>query len=241
MNWTVLRRAILALMLVLGWSGLAAAAAFYVDRTLGDLRAEAKVRPVEPRPVQLVFTFQANGVANARAQTELKAQIKTYVESSGLFTAITDTPADNGAILAININNIADTSAASRRGFRAGLTFGLAGGSITDQYVATLEYRPATGADAIVRTVEHKLITTVGRTDPPANADRVRRPADAVATVMRQLVTHGVNRVALDPAFPGVERPAGAVPEPAPAPAPATPEPAGAEPPAAAAPQVIRR
>ena len=206
----LLRRLALALALLVGGAGVAAAAAFYVDRTLGELSDAAKVRSLDPRPVQLVFAFQTNGTANARAQAELKAQITSHVTASGLFATITESPAANGAVLAITINDVSDVDAARRRGFRAGLTFGLAGNSVVDHYVATFEYRPIAGAPAITRTIEHNLITTVGRTDPPANADRVRRPQDAVATVMRQLVAHGVNRVALDPAFPGVARPAGA-------------------------------
>ena len=220
MNWKALRRAFLALLLVVGWSGLATAAAFYIDSTLGDLRSEAKVRPVEPRPVQLVFTFQVKGADSPRGQNALKAHIKTPVESSGLFTTVSDTPVEGGAILAVNIQNIADTAAAARRGARAGLTFGLAGGTVVDRYVGTFEYRGGDGTTPIVRTLEHRLIPTVGRADPPADAIRFRRPLDAIMTNMRQLVTHGVNRVALDPAFPGVERPA------LPAPVEATPAPA---------------
>lgn len=219
----VLASLLLALALVAVPVTPAAATGYYVDNTLGELAPEAKAKIADPKPVQLLFQFTTNGKANARAVKYLKPQIVTLVQGTGLFSQVSETPVPNGAVLMITIDNIPEAGAAAK-GFGAGLTFGLAGKIVFDDYVFTAEYVGGLEANPIKASVNHRLYTRVGRHDPPPNATEYKGVVLAVTTITRQGVQHSINRVALDPAFGGVS----AVPPAAPAPAPAPAEPAAA-------------
>jgi hypothetical protein len=193
----------------------AGAAKFYIDNRLGDLNPADKVTIAQPRPVQLLFTFETDGAANMRATNYLKQQIENEVRASGLFSQLGEGPAASGAVLSIRINNITERNAAGR-GFAVGLTFGLAGATVTDRYVATFEYLPGPGSGAITRSVEHAVRATIGRTTPPENATLARNAEEAARTAVRQMLAHGLNGLAGDTGFVP-----GAAPAPAPAAAPA--------------------
>ena len=178
----------------------AAAARFYVTNMLGELDPASKVRVAEPRPVQLLFTFQTDGAPNMRATNYVKEQVSTEVRGSGLFSEVAATPAASGAVLSVTINNITERGAAGR-GARVGLTLGLTGTTVTDSYEVTFEYLSGANAAPIRKVVRHAIRATIGRTDPPADATRVRNAEEAVRTIVRQTLAHGLNQLAGDPAF----------------------------------------
>src|ERR1043165_5769168 len=189
---------LVALALLLGTATAASAAKFYIPNTLGELDPAARVRIAEPRPVQLLFTFQTNGAPNMRATNYVKDQVTREVQASGLFSEVGQGPAANGAVLSITINNIVEANAASR-GVAVGLTFGLHGTTVTDAYQVTFDYLSGSGAAPVHKTVEHAIRTTIGRTQPPENATLMRNSAEALATMVRQSLAHGLNAVGGDP------------------------------------------
>ena len=219
---------VLALALIVMPTTPLMAAGFYLDNTLGELAPEARAKIADPKPVQLLFQFTTNGADNARAAKYLKPQIFTLVKASGLFSEVSETPVANGAILMITIDNIPEKGAAGK-GFGAGLTFGLAGKIVIDDYVFVAEYVGGPDAQPIKASVNHRLYTRVGRHDPPPNATEYKKVVEALTTLVRQGVDHSLNRVALTPAFGGVAAALHAAPAPAPAP---TPEAAAVLPPA---------
>lgn len=184
---------LLAISLLIGATP-AAAARFFIPNTPGELDPAARVRIAAPRPVQLLFTFQTSGAPNMRATNAVKAQVMTEVRASGLFSEVSETPAANGAVLSVTINNIPEAGAA-RRGFATGLTFGLAGTTVTDFYEVNFDYLSGAGAAPIHHLVRHAIKATIGRTDPPADATRVRNANEAVQTMVRQSLAHGLNAV----------------------------------------------
>lgn len=201
----------------------AMAAAYYVDNALGELAPDHKAKVAEPKPVQLLFQFTTNGKANARAVKYLKPQILALVQGSGLFSQVSETPVPGGAVLMITIDNIPEPGAAGK-GFGAGLTFGLAGKIVYDDYVFTAEYVAGADAQPIKVQVPHRLYTQIGKHSPPPNATRVKNIPVAVETITRQGVSHAINWVALDPSFGGVAAVKPGPPPPLPAPgAPPTP------------------
>jgi hypothetical protein len=204
-------RRVFACLSVLAAAALAvaypAAAAPYVDRTLGELPLEQRVRVREPRPVQLLYTFQTNGTPNGRVANHTRAWIVEAVGTSGLFDSISNEPVPGSAVLSITMNNRGDIGAAARRGFRAGLTFGLVGTMVTDHYEFTFEFIPGEGGTPLRSSVEHAIHSTIGRRSAPENGDRARNNNEALASVIRQSVAHGLNRLALNPAFPGAVPP----------------------------------
>jgi hypothetical protein len=204
---------LLAIALLFGATP-AAAVRFYIPTTPGELDPAARVRIAAPRPVQLLFTFQTSGAPNMRATNFAKEQVANEVRASGLFSEISQTPVANGAVLSITINNIPEAGAA-RRGFATGLTFGLAGTTVTDNYDVTFDYLSGPDATPIHHMLRHAIKATIGRTDPPANATQVRNGTEAARIMIRQSLAHGLNAVGGNPAFvPGATS---AVPATAPA------------------------
>jgi hypothetical protein len=177
--------------------GGTAHAATYVAASLPDLKAEERVTVSNPQPVQVLFQFKTKGVANPRATKALKPKVVDAIKASGLFTEVSD----SGAILSITIDDTADTAAAAQQGFVTGLTFGLKGSTVADNYEAVAEYVPSSGATKLIRTAHHTLITTIGISDPPPSADKAANANEAVFTMVRQVVSHDLNDLAKDPAF----------------------------------------
>lgn len=223
--------AMLAAALVL-LPGAAHAARFFIDPTLGDVPPEEVVTISEPKPVQLLFTFETNGAANARATNFLTEQVTEIVTARGIFSQVSTSPVEGGAIIQVTIDNIPQANAASR-GFGAGLTFGLAGTTVADYYEATIEYVSGPDATPLTKTARHTLITAIGRTDPPEGAVRARNANEAVQTIVNQLMAHMLNDLAKDSAFSG----AAPAETEAVAAADATAAPADAAAPVAAAPE----
>ncbi len=200
---TVFRRNLLSLMLaaVLAFSMHApASAAFYIDRTLGDVPADKRTPVKDPQPVQLLFSFATDDAPNAKAATYLKAYVFAQVEASGRFKAVTETPSENGAILNIAVNNITEKGAAGK-GFKVGLTFGLAGTVVADSYDMKFDFAPAAGNPIVTKHIAHRLYTKLGAKSPPENADKAKNVDDAIKTIIRQGIDHGLNDLAADPGF----------------------------------------
>lgn len=220
----------IAAVTLLAWSGGAHAARYFVENTLGDVPAEQAATVTETRPVQLLFEFRTSGAPNARGTEYLAEQITARVTESGFFSEVSTNPVEGGAILSVIFDNIPQADAA-QRGIGVGLTFGLMGTAVADYYVATFEYASGPDAERISKEVRHTLISTIGNTDAPENATRVRNMETAIETITRQLIAHGLNNLASDPAFPGAT-PVAVAAETAPADPAAAPAEANAETPA---------
>lgn len=183
----------------------AIAAKWYVDNNLGELKPEQKVVPANPKPVQLLFEFQRDGAPNPKATKQVKPWAVDALKATGAFSEIVDTPTTDGALLSIEFNNVVkkdEIDKAKRQGFSAGLSFGLLGGVVaTDYYVVTLTYVPATGVDPITTTVNHALHMKYGNKDVEITGTLAKNVTEAVQTVVRQALAHGVNTIASQAAF----------------------------------------
>jgi hypothetical protein len=184
----------------------ALAANWYVDNALGEVKPEEKVRPAQPRPVQVLFEFQRNGVPNAGATKQIKPWMLAAIKASGAFTDVVETPVPDGAVLSIRMNIVIDQQEldrAKREGFRAGLGFGLFGGVVaTDHYVISFDYVPTTGVAPIKTSVEHALHMKYGNKDVQIDGTQAKNPKEALQTIVRQAVDRGVNNIVADTAFP---------------------------------------
>lgn len=215
------------------------AATFFIDTTLGDVPADQVVAIAEPKPVQIVFQFATNGSPNARATNYLKDQVTEVVTQRGLFSQVSPDPVEGGAILSITLNNVPQADAA-RRGFTAGLTFGLNGTVVADYYEAQIEYVSGPGAETVTKTARHTLFTRVGRDEDPPNTVRVRNAEEGIRTVTRQVLQHMLNDLAKDPAFnPNAPPPVDAVAQAAAGVEVSTAETVSAEPAPAAEPEPV--
>jgi|GEM_PF-651217 len=187
------------------FGGQSAVAASYVDPALKDVPAEARVTVANPQPVQILFQFQTDGAPNERATKVLKKQVIDTVIASGLFSEVTETPAANGAVISVTLNNVVkDLKDATAQGFVTGLTFGLKGSLVTDYYTGTVEYVSGPDAEKISRSVNHAIHTTIGLKAAPEGMVKSKNIMEAVTTMARQAVSNPLNQVASDPAFGGI-------------------------------------
>jgi len=200
---TLIRTALSLLCLSVLTVMLSGCVTLYVDNGVPDTAAADFHRPQTPQPVQLLFSFQTKGVANARATDLLKDQVKETVMNSGLFSAVSVDPAAGGAILSVTIDNEPITSQqdAMAKGFGTGLTFGLVGSQVTDGYICTVDYVGAPGSARIEKVVHHAIHATVGAHAAPANSTKAPDGKTAAKTMARQAVGAALKQLGDDPAF----------------------------------------
>jgi hypothetical protein len=179
-----------------------ATASTWIDSIMGELKPEEKVIVADPQPVQLLVEWRNNGGTDPKATAYTTPMVAEEVKASRVFGAISQTPVANGAKLSILVNDVTDNNAA-RKGFTAGLTFGIAGVVAGDNYDITIRFVPARGAAPITRTLHHRLVTKFGNKTLPPNLVQVKSVTIGVQTIIRQFVAHGLNDIAKDPAFPG--------------------------------------
>jgi hypothetical protein len=180
--------------LIAGAALLTGCATSYVDTATREVAATEYKKPVQPKVVKVNFEFQTKGVPNGRATEFLKAQVNDQLLASGLFSvAAADAKAD---MLNVTLNNVpVDGQNPAMSGFVTGLTFGLAGSTVTDGYVCTVNYLPAGSSTPVSATARHAIHTTLGASGAPANAEKsdsldaaVRKMArDVISTALRDL------------------------------------------------------
>lgn len=184
-----------------GLLALTGCATHYLDGAVKDVAAGEFTRPAQPRPVQVVFEFQTNGTPNARATEQVKPMVVDAVKSTTLFAEAQDKPVAGGGMLSVKINNVALTDDAFKKGFMTGLTFGIAGSTVTDGYVCTVSYLPAGASAPIVKTSKHAIHTAMGSSGTPPNGVKTNGIEDAVRTMVRQITGVALKDLSRDPAF----------------------------------------
>ena len=173
----------------------------YLDATTKEVPVTAFKKPANPKPVQLVFEFQTKGVANPKVTEFLAEQVSTQVKGSGLFSEVKNTPAPDGALLSLVINNVVLTDDAYGKAFMSGLTLGLAGTQVTDGYICTIKYLPTAQAPVINKTAHHAIHSVLGAKEGPENAIKIDDYEVAAKTMTRQIVSNTLNDLSLDAEF----------------------------------------
>jgi hypothetical protein len=178
---------LLLLMMLIGCSSV------YVDGSMREIPA-SQFRQVNPKhPVQVLFEFQTNGVANVFATKEFKQTVIEQVEASNLFAGVSEEPSEGGALLGITVNNVSAQDEAFSKGFATGLTFGLVGNQITDGYVCTATYRHGIGVEPVVARARHAIHTTIGASSSPPNATKASSIKEAVDIMLKQVISNVLN------------------------------------------------
>lgn len=168
----------------------------YIDPGLPNLRAEELRATGAPQPVQMQFEFRTKGAPNARATELTKPMVLDAVRSTALFSDVAEAPVAGGRTLTIVIDNVPITKDAAARGFTIGLTFGLAGDTVTDGYVCTATYA-APGAAPTRKEVNHALHTTIGRAEGPPGLTPMK-PNDALPIIVRQMTLNALQAIRKD-------------------------------------------
>ncbi len=204
-------------------TGGVASAASYIDAALGEIKPADKVTIANPQPVQLLFEFQTKGALNARGTKFLKDKVFETVKSTGLFSEVSETPVANGAVLQITINDApqpGDMAAAEAKGAVTGATLFIAGSTVRENYICTIDYVAGPTATKITRTANDGVYFQMGLINKaPADAVKIGSFKDALFTMIRFVVVNPLNSMASDPGFQASGQTAAASPaQPAPAP-----------------------
>lgn len=155
----------------------------FVDPTFPKLSYEDVKKRPEPLRLKLLVEFQRNGEPFPKADTTLKDNAERVLRGSGVIAPVAD--AGEGDIKIV-MNNIADLGSAAAKGFGTGLTFGLAGSTVTDAYEMSVSI--TTQGKTITRTAfKHALHTAIGNTSIPQGMEVVP-PAVAFGRVTEQLL-----------------------------------------------------
>ncbi len=171
------------------------AAKWYIDKSIGDLKPEEVVTVPNPQPAQFLFEFQTDGVANGKATKFAKPLVIKSIDNRHVFSQLSDQPVESKALLTITFNNITEKGAASK-GFKTGLTFGLAPLQVVDRYQIHFEYTPAPGATPLVCDGEHALFLTMGKKDDPTIGTQVKNAMTGINLLIDQAISHGINCLA---------------------------------------------
>jgi len=179
---------------------LSGCATSYVDTATHEVPAADYKKLAQPKLVKLNFEFQTKGVPNSRATDFLKAQVNEQLLASGLFTAA---PADaNADLLNVTLNNVpVDGQNPAMKGFVTGLTFGLAGSTVTDGYICTINYLPTGSSNAVSGTARHAIHTTIGNSSAPQNAEKSPNMEAAVRKMTRDVVSTALQDLSNAPGF----------------------------------------
>lgn len=199
------RKIVLFLFLAVAVSAPAVAAKWFIDNTLGEVKAEERVTVTTPQPVQIIFEFQRDGKAVPAAVKQVKPMVLESLKERGFFSEVSDKPTANGALLNIVINNVVnkeELAKLKKKAFGAGLTFGLGSGLVaTDRYFVSFELIPATGKPSIKTELEHAIHMKYGKSDAAIPGTEVKKVMDAVRGMVKQSVSKGMNSIAADPGF----------------------------------------
>jgi hypothetical protein len=174
----------------------------YVDPSQSGLTASQLPAVQDPQPVTVLFQFLSNGKPNASATGVLKPRVLSAVTASRMFSRVSTT-ADSAQpnLLKVVIDDQGDVKKGEEKGFGTGLTFGLVGTMVSDNYVCTASY-VAAGKTAQA-TSRDTLWSTVGNHAAPPGLTPVKTPLDGVKQISDQLVWHSLAQLDGEGAFGG--------------------------------------
>jgi hypothetical protein len=185
-----------ALVLVAGLAGGCVAPKSYVDPAYGTTKYQDIERRAEPYQWRIATEFQRNGARFPNLDSQLQEQVERIVRASGMAVPTGDAGAP---LLRITVNNIADVAAARAKGFGTGLTFGLAGNTVTDYYEMTANLTNGTST-VLAKTYKHALHTTIGNAPGISGVEPVAA-AFGFTRIVEEMLLNALKDVQTDGAF----------------------------------------
>jgi hypothetical protein len=171
----------------------------YVDPTLPVISSAQLPKVQQPGPATVLFEFKTKGNSNARATSEIGGRVVAAVAQSAMFGQLSTTVTDpNAGLLKITIDNVGDMGSAVAKGVGTGLTLGLAGSLVTDNYVCTATY--SLRGKSYEASVHHALLSTIGNHSAPQGLTPMA-PREAINQVVDQLVWHALDQLNKEYAF----------------------------------------
>lgn len=147
----------------------------------------------------MLVEFQVNGVRNEKATKQVTKLVMTEIARLPYLPQISDKPVASGAILTVKINNIfseEERKKAMKAAFKTGFTFGAADTIVRDNYTTTFNYVAATGGTALTSSVNHALVTTLGKGSDQSYGTEYKKAIEAVSALIGQTLDHGLDAIA---------------------------------------------
>ena len=178
-------RGLFAAIVVVSVSGCVSVKA-YVDPQYHKASYETVQRLATPLPVKVDVQFQRNGEAFPSADNELRGHVERTLRATGVFAP---SPTVTTPVISVTANNFGDTGAAAAKGVGTGLTLGLAGSMVDDNYEFSCAFND--GANVQKLTYKHIIHSTVGLHEPPAGLTPTTL-ADAFGKVVEDVILNFV-------------------------------------------------
>jgi hypothetical protein len=183
----VLRSAIAALLCAL-LAGCISPKSF-VDPSQPKLSYNSLARPAAPLKLSVTVEFQRQGEPFPKAEPTLRDNTDRILRATGVILPSNDNPAGS---MRVTVNNTGDRAAAAAKGFATGLTFGLAGNTVTDNYELTMSI--TINGKTVTRSTRHALHTAIGNTDLPKDVETVP-PNVAFERVLEQMLLRALQEM----------------------------------------------
>ena len=153
--------------------------------------------PESSPSVSVAFEFQTNGNLNRAVTSKYRQHVIRIIEQSKLFTSVqsklfssvSDRQSNAQAVMRIAMNNVYDSLAgAVAAGFISGITLGLIGSSVTDNYVFEARYQSqdkepfVQNYTAAVTSTSGLIVLGVDGVNP------MRTPGEAVTEILERVI-----------------------------------------------------
>ena len=152
----------------------------YVDPQYRRASYDDLTRVNPPYAVSLKVEYQLNGKERPKAQKSLLDHVERSLRASGVVVPY-EGKGDAVGEISVIANDVGNMGAAAAKGFGTGLTFGLVGSHVTDNYEVSI--RLTLSGSVIEKKYQHAIISTVGNASGPPGL-----PAVPLATAINQVV-----------------------------------------------------
>ena len=122
----------------------------------------ARVEP--PYALSIKVEYQLNGKDRPKAVASLLDHVQRSLRASGVVVPYEGKGAADGE-LSVVVNDVGDVGAAAAKGFGTGLTFGLVGSHVSDNYEITVRLTQPDGVTE--QKYHHAILSTVGNASGP--------------------------------------------------------------------------
>lgn len=162
----------------------------YVDPLSQKYTYEDVKRRSDPLKLKLTVEFQRHGEVYPKAESILRDSAERILRATSFII-----PSEEGAVgdIKIIVNNTGDRGAAAAKGFGTGLTFGLIGNTVQDNYdltmIITIKGKTITKSD-----IHNSIFTAIGNTSVPSGV-QTSTVSVAFSKVLEQMILQGLKEL----------------------------------------------
>ena len=162
----------------------------FIDPSIPKVSYDDIKKRSEPLKLKLLVEFQRNGEHFPKVDSTLKDNTERVLRGTGVIVPVDDHSAGE---IKVVVNNIADVGSARAKGFGTGLTFGLAGSTVTDAYEMTITIT-ANGKTVSRTAIKHSIFTLIGNGTLPNGVESI--PANvAFGRVLEQMILRALQEM----------------------------------------------